>query len=880
MRRLLRLSFGSSDRRRDVERELRTHIDLRTEELIAAGMAPEAARRQAEDTFGDYRAIAADCTSIREHRDRERSRRGSLDALGRDLRYGARMLLRRPRLTAVALLTLTAGIGATTGLFSVVYALLLRPLPFPQDELLVRVGEGSVATGESGSGVSIPLAEQFTAESRTLQSGGYRLDLQVQVLSGSEPRNAAAAALSPGAFAALAVAPALGRLPARDEHDNGGTGVVLISYGFWQSHFGSAPDVLERTVQVNNSALPVIGVMPAGFIYPSETTELWLPAPRLPEQMRNRAVHLVEFVGRRHANATLDDVQLDLQRVYERGQQAEPGSDSGHRVEVMPLRRWMVGDSRAAVLMLFAAAALVLLIACANLAGLQLAQVAARRQELAVRTALGAGRWALVRQLATEALLLAAAGCTLGALLAPAVQSLIVASYPGGLPFTTQMRIDGRVLLFAIATGLLAVLLFGLLPAIQAMRLRGVSAIQTGFLRATEGVGRQRARRTLVVAEVALAVVLVMGAALLARSFALVLSKPAGFSAEQLLLLNVSLSRDRRSDQDVIRFYQEVVPRLTEVPGVIGASGSSALPISSGDSHGDLTIEGGVFAAGAAPGTSYRRVLPTYFRTLQIPLIAGREFDARDSGKEPFVVIVNETLARRHFGTPSAALGRRIKVGVPANEPWLTIVGVVGDVRNESLEANDEHATYEPHPQRPWRTMQMVVRTNRDPYRVLPAVRAALRELDAAALISDVSTMTERISGSVAPRRFSTQLLLSFALLALLLAALGIYGVATHMVHERRRELSIRMALGASGALIRRLVFRQAAWLAGLGALLGSVAALVLVRFVRRLLFEVSPADLTSLAATVALLAGVTLLAAYLPARHAAATQPASILRE
>jgi predicted permease len=540
----------------------------------------------------------------------------------------------------------------------------------------------------------------------------------------------------------------------------------------------------------------------------------------------------------------------------------------------------MVGDSRVAVLLLFGAVGLIMLIACANLAGLQLARVASRSRELAVRAALGAGRWSIVRQLTVEALMLGLAGCIMGTLLAPVVQTLIVRAYPGGLPLTTQIQTDARVVLFAAATALLAVLLFGVLPALHAIRSRRLAALQAGMLRATAGVDRQRARRALVVFEVAVAVVLALSGTLVARSFARVLSKPAGFESDRLLVLSISIARDRLPDERVVQFYQDLPRHLEAVPGVISASAANALPITGGDSHGNLSIEKRSFGPGSEPPASYRRVLPNYFRTMGIPLIAGREFDARDAGREPFVVIVNEALARQHFGQPSSAIGQRIKVGVPDNEPWLTIVGVVGDVRNESLEAMDPQATYEPHPQRPWRSMQLVIRTQGDPVAAAPAVRRALRALDQFMTIGEVGTMRHRIADSVAPRRFTTQLLVAFAALALLLAALGIYGVTSYGVNERRRELGIRTALGASTSGIRALIIGQSALLAGAGSLIGIGVALAVQQFLERFLFEVAPTDPLSFGVTVSILAAITLLAAYLPARRAARADPAAVLRE
>jgi putative ABC transport system permease protein len=520
------------------------------------------------------------------------------------------------------------------------------------------------------------------------------------------------------------------------------------------------------------------------------------------------------------------------------------------------------------------------LIACANLAGLQLARGAMRQSEIAVRSALGAGRGAVLRQFAIESLLLSAAGLLGGVFLARVLRSGIIGLYPGELPFADRAIIDVRVLVFAVAVSLLAVLLFGMIPAWLSARSQSFGGLQTGVFRNTLDRRRHRLRAALVVGEIALACVLVTVAALVGRSFVRVQAQAPGFQTERLLLMSITPSRARASDvAQITAFYQQLPEQLARVPGVRSVSAASSLPISGGDSHGMLTIAGRPFP-GAAPSASYRRVLPSYFRAIGIPLIAGREFDARDRGAVPFVTIINETLARRHFGSAAAALGQRIKVGPPEGEPWLTIVGVVGDVRNEALEANDEHATYEPHTQRPWRTMQLVVRAENEPRAVLPGVRAVLRELDPNMLIEDVGTMSERVAESVAPRRFNAVLLGAFGILALLLASIGLYGITAFLVTERRRELGIRAALGATATQIRGLVVKRGLLLAGLGMTLGIPGALAASRLLQHLLYEVEPTDAISLVICAIALPAVSVAACWLPARRATRVDPASTLRD
>jgi putative ABC transport system permease protein len=881
MKRILRLTLNRADERRDVERELQLHLALRVEELIAGGATREEARRTAESEFGDYQSVAAACESIRRERTRERRRRGVMDELWQDVRYSIRVLNRGRGFTLVALLTLALGIGATTALFSVVYALLLRPLPFPDDERLLRIGEGNAVTGETGWNTSLPLSAAITSQARTLEAGGSWSGMAARARMDDEPVPVRMAAISAGAFQTLSVQPTLGRLPVAAEQDQPLSSVVLLSEGVWQRWYGGERGVLGRTIEINGTPREIIGVMPKSFVFPSGETELWMPMPRLAQQLHNRSVHIVGYIGKRRSGTNVAGVQAELQSIYQHGQQNEPGSDPEHVIEVSTMRQAMVGDSRSAVLILFAAVSVVLLISCANLAGLQISRVAARRSEVAIRTALGAGRWAVTRQFLMEAIVLGATGCAAAILTARLMLQALLAVYPDGLPLSSEIRIDPQILLFAIAVTLFAVILFGLLPAWQATRTPALGALRSSLARVTHSAAAQRARRVLVVGELALAVLLVVGAALLGRSFVRVYSQPAGFSTDGLLLMSVTPSTTRaRETPQLIQFYQALPARVQAIPGVLGVSAASTLPISGGDSHGGLTIDGHAFAPGSEPGTSYRRVLPNYFRTIGIPLRAGREFDDRDRGQEPYVTIINETLARRYFGSPAAAVGRRIKVGPPENEPWLTVVGVVGDVRNEGLEQNDEHASYEPHSQRPWRPMQLVVKTDRDPLEFVPAVRAALRELDPGMLIAEVETMQQRIADSVAARRFNLQMFGAFALLALLLSALGIYGITAQGVAERRRELGVRLALGETPSGILQLVLRQTALLVLAGLCIGMIAALLLNRTAQKLIFEIEATDPISFSLAALVLGVTALIATYIPARRAARTDPAHVIRE
>jgi predicted permease len=521
MRRIPRLSFGRADIRRDVERELRLHIDLRTDELITAGLSRDEARRQAEASFGNLDEFAAACDQIRRAREKDRRRRGVMDALMQDVRYAARVLLRAPGFTATALITLALGIGGSAAIFSVVHALLLRPLPFSSRDGLVFITERNPAHPDEGVSISKPLADDIAARASTLEAAGmYGMRLNARTIIAGEPVFVPGAVLSAGVLSTLEPKPELGRLFAPDNYRVGGPAVALISHDFWVRAFDGDPSIVGKMIQLGNSRREVVGVMPSTFSFPVEDIDVWLPdTGEWPPNFANRAVHVFSVVARVKPGVTLDQVRTELQTIYRQGQQAQPGSDAGHEVTVTPLRDALVGDARAPVLIVFGAVLVVLLITCGNIAGLQLARAAARGPELALRTALGAGRFAVTRQLLVESALLGIAGCSAGVALAYLALPWLVASYPQDLPFRQTIHLSGTVLLFATLTGLLAVLVFGLLPALVATRSRASAAAALISARSTMDRRRHALRSALVSAELALSLVLVVGAALVVRSF-------------------------------------------------------------------------------------------------------------------------------------------------------------------------------------------------------------------------------------------------------------------------------------------------------------------------------------------------------------------------
>jgi putative ABC transport system permease protein len=537
----------------------------------------------------------------------------------------------------------------------------------------------------------------------------------------------------------------------------------------------------------------------------------------------------------------------------------------------------MTGDVKPALYVLLGAVIFVLLISCANVGNLQWARAASRGREMAIRVALGASRWRVIRQSLVESLLLACIGGGLGFLLAMWIVTWLLLHLPEGFPRASEIGIDTAVFGFTFAVSLLTGIVFGLAPAIQAARSDVNDALKSGGKGSINSGAR--IRRVFVVAEVALSLMLFIGAGLLIKSFWRLTNVNPGFQSDHLLTLHVSLPEQKYSeDAQVVEFFRNMPERLSTLPGVKAVSAVNRLPISGGDPHGELTIEGRTFGSGEAPGVSYRRILPNYFRAMGIPLLQGREFDDRDTGGKPDVVIVNQKMAQRYW-PDGDAIGKRIKIGPPENEPWVTIVGVVGNVNHTGLDAEPDFASYEPHAKRPWSEMTMLVRTVGDPLSLAGSVQQELKNAEKDILIEDVVTMNRRLDLSVAPQRLNVVLLGTFAFIALLLATAGIYGVMAHTVAQRTPEIGLRMALGAQLSDVMKMVLRSGMWLALLGIAIGLVGAFFLTRLMSKLLFGVTPTDAVTFASVAGILFVVALLACYVPARRATKVDPTVALR-
>jgi putative ABC transport system permease protein len=801
-----------------------------------------------------------------------------MQALWQDLRYGARMLLKNPGFTLIAIGAIALGIGANTAIFSVVNAVLLRPLPYKESERLVVLYETNPRQGSYEMDVSYPNFVDLRAQSQSFEQLAACLYGGMILTGKDEPARLQVVAVSADFFAMLRVKPLRGRVFLPEEDKVGGAPVVIVSHALWQSRFGGDEGLIGRQITLDGKSRTVIGVMPPNFaLPPGDQTEVWMAIGTLADQMQNRAVHRMTAIGRLKSGVTLQQARTELATIANRIQQQYPDADPGHGLNVISGYESLTKNARPALLTLLVAVGFLLLIACANVANLLLARAETRQKEIAIRTALGATRGRIVRQLLAESLLLAVAGGAAGLLLAAWGVDALAGSLPEDFPRAKEIGIDRVVLGFTGALSVLTGLIFGIIPALTRAKPALNETLKEGG-RTGAAFGRVRIRGALIVSEVALSLALLVGAGLLIKSFWRLTQVDPGFQTDHLLTMNVTLIGEKyKLTGEVISFFRGLPARLGALPGVKAVSAVSALPISGGDGAGNLTIEGREFPPAQTPSASFRRILPNYFSAMGIPLKQGREFDERDTGAEK-VVIINEGMARR-FWPEGDAIGKRIKVGPPQNEPWLTIVGVAGDVKNIGLEADARLATYEPHAQRPWSSMTLAIRTEADPLSLSAAVRGELRTMEKDLLIRPPSTMDERIRLSVAPRRFNMTLLAVFAALALLLAAVGVYGVMSYTATQRTREIGVRMALGAQSGAVLKLIVGQGLKLALIGVSIGLAAAFALTRWMEDLLFDVRPSDTWTYGAVAALLLLVALFASWIPARRAAKVDPMVALR-
>ena len=811
-----------------------------------------------------------------------------MDTLLKDVRYAFRRLRKTPGFSAIVLLTLALGIGANTAIFSVVNTVLLRPFAYRDPERLIVVDHFYPSLNNLEAGTSAPTFRDLR-ERTSLFDGVFVMTGWGPALTGSggEPQRLQGTRASGLMFRTLGVTPLLGRAFTPDEDEPGKNKVVVLSYGFWQRQFGGEASIVGKPVILNGEQYDVIGVMPASFRdFQGQPTDLWTPLALTPEQLsRGRTNEYLTLVARLKAGVPVERARGDLGTFASQLRTQFPDSyASDWTFKVTPMNEKVSGRIRPALLVLLGAVAFVLLIACANVANLLLARAASRIKEVAIRSALGATRRDLLRQLLVESVLLAVVGGVLGLGLAWLGVKGVIALEPANVPRIAELRIDGLVALFTLGVSVLTGLLFGLAPAVQTSKTNLQETLKEGGRGATADRSGHAMRRVLVVAEVALALTLLTGAGLLIKSLALLQDVSPGFDARNLLTFRVAIPNAKyRSDTARIQYFDRAIEAVRAVPGVTDVGIASVLPFSGGWSTGSFSVEGYQPPTGKpGPWGDQRTVSPGLFTTLRVPLIKGRLFTEQDGATGPQVVIVDDELVKRYW--PNAdPVGKRITFNDTQRDSvidWITVVGVVGHTKHEGLDAENRVQLYFPYRSGVGGGMTFAVRTAGDPNRALPAVRAAIHGIDRDVPIAAIATMDANISNSMGQRRFAMLLLGLFAAMAMVLASIGIYGVMSYSVTQRAHEIGIRMALGAARRNVLAMVMRQGLLLVGIGVVIGVAGALALTRLIASQLFGVQPSDPTTFVLVALTLVGVAALATFVPAMRATRVDPVVALRD
>ncbi len=854
---------------RELDDEILAHLELAEHEALAAGLSPEEARQSARRNFGGIEEMKED------HRDRRSVR--WMDNLRRDLRYGLGSLARDPGFAAVAVGLLALGIGANSAMFSIVDAVLLKPLPFPEPDRMVRVWE---STPDGHNGTTTLTFLDWKRQSDVFEALSVESPIKAALATSGYPARVSGKQVSADYFQVFGVKPQIGRAFARGEDEPGADRVVVLSHAFWQTQFAGDPRVLNRDLLLDGEPHRIIGVLPAGSFDRDEAV-FWEPLIFAKDQM-NRGQHWLEPIGRLRAGVSIEQARAKLTILRASLNALIYQKDWGFTVD--PFAKTLVGDTlRRSIYLAFGAVLMVLLIACANVANLALAKGATRRKEMAVRTALGASRGRLIVQLLTESLVLCilggVAGVAVGAMLLRAAAPVLASS----LPFTADLSMDLRVLGFAAAAVMAVLVLAGLLPSWQTS-FGGLSEALNQSPRGSSG-SNAAVRRTIVIAEVAASVVLICGAALLFKSLAKLQQVDAGVRIDHVITMSTDLpSAAYPTPASAVRFYEDVVQRLLAAPGVEQASVSQGLPLQ-GVQWGEYMSLPGV---GQSVLVRLKLVDPWYFSTLQIPIRAGRGIEQRDRASAPPIAVINQEVARQLSKTFGVAnpIGRTVGIDVPGYGPIpeslvnTQIVGVISSERTSALNAPPELVAYLPLAQAPRQDIKLVVRTRSAPAVTMPGIREAVRQIDSHLPLGDVMTMEQVKQESILWARQPTWVVGAFAGVAALLAALGLYGVLAHAVTQQRREIGIRMALGARSGDVLSLILRSALTLLGVGLVSGLLGAFALTRVLKSLLFQVSTLDPVALAGACVLMTLVGILASWIPASRAARVDPMTVLRD
>ncbi|HEX6728796.1 MAG TPA: ABC transporter permease [Pyrinomonadaceae bacterium] len=812
-----------------------------------------------------------------------------MESFLQDIRYGVRGLLKHPAFTAIAIVTLGLGIGANTAIFSVVNAVLLRPLPFKEPDRLVMIW-GFVpqyAQTTDKMPTSAPNYLAVAKESKTFDQLAAFRSWSWQLTGSGEPQQLQGVRVSANFFEAVGVSPIQGRTFVPEEDEPNRSPVAIISNDLWQRQFGSDQNVIGRSITLSGQSVQVVGVMPARFQFPGGANmtpglqfalqnDVWVPLAFTEEEKSRHGNLNLALLGRLKPGLTVQQAELELRSI----QSNLPLGTVGYTVNLVPLHRQMSSGVRRLMFVLLATVAFVLLIACANVANLLLTRATSRQREIAIRVALGAGRLRVIRQLLTESVLLSLIGGTLGFVLASWGNTLLVSLIPRDVPRIHEVGVDFRILSFGLAISFITGIVFGLVPALQISKVD----LQTSLKEGTRNVagGRQnKIRSLLVVSEVSLAIILLIGATLLTKSFVRLLDSEPGFDANNVLKLEVTLpvlppSRYANRGEQVA-FFEQLVERVKTIPGVDSAGGIVRLPLTGAFESTGVFIEGQPEPpSGQQPAADYNTVTPDSFRVLRIPVLKGRQFTTQDTSASTRVMIVNDLFASQHWPNEDA-IGKRVRIGFE-NE-FREVVGVVGSIKQTDLVSELRPAMFLPHSQFPTGAINLVVRTVGDPLALAPVVREHVRLQDREIPVSHVGTMQQVLATSVAQQRFSMLLMGLFAGLALILALVGIYGVMAYLVTQRSHEIGIRLALGASATDVLRLILRTGLNLTFVGVGIGLVGAWILTRFMSSLLFGVTATDASTYAGVSILLVVVSLLACYVPARRATKVDPLTALR-
>jgi len=803
-----------------------------------------------------------------------------MESLIQDLRYAVRMLIKKPSFTVVVIAALALGIGANTAIFSIVNSILLKPLPYPDPGRLVMVWMDNKRMNVDQDIHSYPNYVDYRDQNEVFESLAAYYGVSVSLVGDGEPERILGAASTASLFTVLGVNPQIGRVFNESEEQAGQNRVAVLSYGLWQRRFGKDPNLIGQQIQVSDTPRTVIGIMPPSFEYPSKDSDIWIPLTVSDDDKQARSSFGYYSIGRLKPGVSIDRGRAEMGAIASNLEHQYPELD-GFGVNLVPLHQQVTGKVRPALLVLLGTVAFVLLIACANVANLLLARAAGREREIAIRTALGASRRRLIRQLLTESALMGLAGGVLGLVLAKWGLTALIALSPEDIPRLAQIGIDARVLGFTLLVSLLTGLAFGLVPAIQASRPDLNESLKESGRSTTGGVERRRVRSALVVLEVALSLVLLIGAGLMIKSFSRLQKVDLGFNPDRLVSMNIQLSRSKYQGTSSGQFFRQLLERVEAMPGVESAGAISAIFIDALPNSTNFSIEGRPpFAPAEQIETPVDTVTPSYFRTMGISLLLGREFSEQDGLDRQPVAIINDTFAKR-FWPGEDPIGKRFRFGGErSNAPWMTIVGVVGDMRRTGLDVDVRCETFLPYTQRRFvGFLSLVVRAKPGVGPIANAVRDQVWAIDPSQPVSHIRTMDQMLDGMMAQRRLNMVLFALFGGLALILAAVGVYGVISYTVTQRTHEIGIRIALGASRGDVLGLIIRNGMSLVLIGVAIGLVAAFGLTRLMTSLLFGVSATDMVTFLAISGILTGVALAACLVPAARALKTDPMIALR-